>query len=86
MSKVEVKAGGGKLEARFGGRTIKLEVWVNTDEDPHVVADRVAQAAKGPDLRMAVVAGGVLDPEDGAKVWTKMLPLLERERGRIGYT
>lgn len=75
----DVTFGGGQLEARFGGRTIKLEVWINTDEDLQTVATRISQAAGGPGKRMAVVQGDLLTPADGVKAWDEMLPVLEQQ-------
>lgn len=80
----DVAFGGGKLEARYGSRTIKLEVLVNTDEDLQTVATRVSQAVGGPGRRMAVVQGDVLEPEDGVRTWAKWLPQLQEQLARRG--
>ncbi len=80
----DVAFGGGKLEARFGSRTIKLEVWINTDEDLQTAANRVSQAAQGPGLRMTVVKGDLLEPDDGIKAWDEMLPILQQQVDRRG--
>ncbi len=55
--------------SRFGGRTISLQVAINTDEDLNAVAERVRAAAVGPKLRMAVVMAGILEPDAAAAIW-----------------
>ncbi len=54
-------------EIRYGGRTIQITAYVNTDEDELEVLQRVQEAAKGPGKRMVLVAGGLL-PEDQWKL------------------
>ncbi len=59
----------GETDVRFGGRTIEVRVFVNTDEPAEVVGARVQAAAKGPGLRMAAALVGELDAEQAAEVW-----------------
>jgi hypothetical protein len=65
----------GQTDIRFNGRTVEARVFVNTDEPAEVVIARIQQAAKGPDKRMAVATGGVLDDEQGKAVWDTFVPI-----------
>jgi len=56
-------------DVRYGGRTIEIKVFVNTDEDEHAVVKRVQDAAKGPKKCMTVVMAGFLSEEDAKRVW-----------------
>ncbi len=56
-------------DVRYGGRTLEVKVFVNTDEDEREVALRVQAAAKGPKGCMTVLTAGILDASDAEKVW-----------------
>lgn len=75
--KSEKKKDFGELEVRFGGRCLKFEVLINTDEPDWAVAERLRKAAGGPGLRMAVVMGGALSPVDAKEVWDRVVPLMK---------
>jgi len=47
------------MELRFGGRTLIVEAFVNTSEDPAEVVRRVQPAARGPKAVMCIVTAGV---------------------------
>ena len=61
---------GGKAEVRFNGRTVKVTVSVNTDEDENVVAKRIHDAACGPNKRMAVT--GIHETKDETEYWNRV--------------
>ena len=61
------------MEVRYGGRTVHVTIWINTDEDEKTVSLRVHEAARGPRKDMAVVAGGVCDEEAARAVWAKVI-------------
>lgn len=65
-----VNALGGKSEVRFGGRTVKVVVSINTDEDENVVAKRIHEAARGPNQRMAVT--GISTTTDETEYWNRV--------------
>lgn len=64
----------GQTDVRFGGRTVEVRVFVNTDEDEAVVGARVQAAAKGPQLRMAAALVSVLEAEQASAVWDTLVP------------
>lgn len=56
----------GNIELRYGGRTLVITLYVNTDEDKMAVLGRIIEAAKGPKRSMVtatleVIAGAVAD-------------------------
>lgn len=69
----------GDTEVKHGGRTLDFKVLVNTDEPIEQVLMRIKTAAQGPNLSMAMVAGGELEPEDAVKVWEALLPIMEEQ-------
>lgn len=50
-------------EMRFKGRTLKIEILVNTDDQAVDVAERVNRAARGPRMDMSVVSVGEVPAE-----------------------
>ncbi len=68
MKKVKAKIGGGVRGALFGGRTIEVRVFVNTDEGIETVADRVTDAAKGPHRRQIIATAGEVPVEDAKEM------------------
>jgi len=74
----------GELEVKFNGRCLKFEVIINTDEPDFAVAERLQRAASGPGLRMALILGGILQPEDAAKVWDTALPMMKNAAKKHG--
>lgn len=56
-------------DVRYGGRTLQVTAYVNTDEDERVVALRVQEAAKGPGKRMVLVTAGILNEEQSHRLW-----------------
>jgi hypothetical protein len=65
---------GGKAKVLFSGRTVRVMVDINTDEDEVIVAKRVHDAACGPHKRMAVtsVAETKNDPDYWSKIFEKI--------------
>jgi hypothetical protein len=57
------------MEVRHGGRTLEVRVFVNTDEDDWVVAERVRQAARGPKQAMAVITVADVPVERAVPLW-----------------
>jgi hypothetical protein len=57
------------MEIRFGGRTLEVRVFVNTDEEDWVVAERVRQAARGPKQAMAVITVADVPVERATPLW-----------------
>ncbi|HEX7273120.1 MAG TPA: hypothetical protein VF420_13315 [Casimicrobiaceae bacterium] len=56
----------GSRAVLFGGRTIEVRVYVNTDETVEQVVKRLRPAAAGPFKRMTLLAGGERDGDDPA--------------------
>lgn len=67
---------------RFGGRTIHLDVAVNTDEDIHVVIERVRVAAAGPSLRLTVIGASLSSGDSALPLWTEVAKAARLEQGR----
>jgi hypothetical protein len=57
------------MEIRFGGRTLEVKVFVNTDEEDWVVAMRVREAARGPKQCMAVLTVADVPVENAKPLW-----------------
>jgi hypothetical protein len=57
------------MEVRFGGRTLEVRVFVNTDEEDWVVAQRVREAARGPKQAMAVITVADVPVERAVPLW-----------------
>lgn len=56
-------------ELLYEGRTLHIQVLVNTDEPMHEVAARIQAAAKGPKKVMATVLGAELDAAGAVDMW-----------------
>lgn len=56
-------------ELRYEGRTLDVNLFVNTDEDLHVVLERVQKAARGPLKAMVVAGARVMSPEESEPMW-----------------
>lgn len=59
----------GDTSVQFEGRTIEARVYINTDESLDEILARLQPAARGPRLRMCTIAMGILDQEQGRKLW-----------------
>lgn len=57
------------MELRYGGRTLIVNVFVNTSESLEEVVKRVQPAARGPKDAMILVTGSVMDVEIARPVW-----------------
>jgi len=66
-------------EARFDGRTLKLTVLVNTDQDVNEVAERVKEAARGPGMHMAVAIGEEVPSDLADELWSLLLGMMEQQ-------
>lgn len=61
-------------EVRYGGRTLEVKVIINTDEPIEEVVGRIIPVAKGPNKRMVIVAGGVVETEHAKAIWDEFIP------------
>lgn len=68
------------MEMRYGGRTLVVTAYVNTDEDPNDVYRRVELAARGPKRAMVVVSVAVQEP---CSIWEGRGPTLFNGRTLI---
>lgn len=58
------------MSCKYGGRVVRLDVFVNTNEDINDLISRVSKAARGQ-FRNAVLIGGSLhDGDEGAEIWS----------------
>ena len=74
------------VEVRHGGRTINIQVFVNTDEDVNAVIERVRVAAQGEQVNMVLVGGGVLtkekDKADAERMWASSISAAKERLGK----
>jgi hypothetical protein len=57
-------------ELRYGGRTLVVTAYVNTDEEPQAVYDRVFLASRGPKQAMVIVTvGAAASAEQARSFW-----------------
>lgn len=54
---------------RYGGRVIKLEVYVNSDESTEKVGRRVRNAARGQKINAVVCTVALFEGEKGREAW-----------------
>lgn len=67
------------MELRYGGRTLIVTAYLNTDQDPNAAALRVQQAARGENADMCIVTVAEIEDRDAAaKMWSKMFEKAER--------
>jgi hypothetical protein len=57
------------MELRYGGRTLVVTAYVNTDEEPQAVYQRVEPAARGPKHYMALVTVAVFSTGQALPIW-----------------
>jgi len=57
------------MELRYGGRTLVVTAYVNTDEEPQAVYDRVLPASRGPRQCMALVTVAVFSTDQARGIW-----------------
>lgn len=74
----------GQTGVQFNGRTLKVEVIINTDESLENVVSRIIPAAKGPHSRMVIVTGGVVPEDDAKGVWDVVIPIAEDQARKGG--
>lgn len=74
-------------EIRYGGRTLELRVYVNTDEAPEVVYERVRHAVKSaPNCPMTVITCGEVPVDQAEGLWEATIRALEQQAEREGRT
>ena len=74
MSKPEMH----DFAARYGGRIVALEVYVNSDEDAHKLAKRVQRAARGMSLNAVICLAKIYEGPDALEVWNKIAEVAGR--------
>ena len=76
----------GDPSLRYDGRTLKIDVLVNTDEPVEVVVARIQTAARGPKQCMALIGGGEVDTDTAKKTWAELLPRLTHQAKQGGHS
>lgn len=67
------------MELRYGGRTLIVTTYLNTDQDAHEAALRMQEAARGPNADMCIVTvAEVEDRQAAAEMWSTMFEKAER--------
>jgi hypothetical protein len=74
------------VEIKYGGKTVKLTVLINTDEPPMAVLERVRKAVKGaPNAPMCLILVDEIAPgEEVSSTWEKAMALVEAQHERMG--
>jgi hypothetical protein len=72
------------MDLRYGGRTLEVKVYLNTEGDPHEIAERVKRAASGPKMDMAIVLVGDVDKEQAEGLWSAVFGASEQYVKREG--
>lgn len=70
---------------KFGGRTVVMTVYVNTEEDANHVGERVNDAAKGPKLRMAFTGARLVTGADAMAAWSAIVGAAGGEQTAIKF-
>ena len=70
-------------EIRYGGRTIELRVYVNTDEAVPAVFERVQKAVKSaPNEPMVIITVGMLSTEEATGLWEATIKAMHEQSER----
>lgn len=65
------KQGTGDWDIRYGGRTVEVRMFINTDDDLETIKERMLKLARGPRLDMALI--GISEFEgDNSELWKKV--------------
>lgn len=67
----------GDVGVRYGGRTVEVRVFLNTDETVAAVVERLRKAAQGPNLKMALLMGSL--SENASELWETVAKSAERQ-------
>ncbi len=70
------------MDVRYGGRTLEIRVYLNTDEEPHDVVARLDPAARGPRRVRSMFAARLVEEALARPLW-KTAPGLEDDP--LGY-
>ena len=70
----------GSTDVRYNGRTVRLDVFINTDDSLEEVAERVKRAAQGPKFNMVIVGAGFVEDKDViGKLWTSVADAVKKQ-------
>ncbi len=75
----------GDASVRYNGRTLKIDVLINTDEPVEDVVARIQSAARGPKQCMALLGGGEVDADTAKKIWADLLPAVTHQAKQGGH-
>lgn len=74
----------GDASLRYDGRTLKIDILINTNEPIEQVIARIQPAARGPQQCMALLSGGEVDVDTAKETWSNILPMLKRQAKQGG--
>lgn len=57
------------MSCKYGGRVVKVELYINTDEELNAILARVVEAAKGPKQAATFAGFTLLTDVDGRGAW-----------------
>lgn len=84
---VDIQDHGGTNEIRYGGRTVKVTCYINTQEDHNAIAIRIGQFVKNTgDTPMIVTAADVINPEMFREIWNEIITAANTARERVSGT
>jgi len=70
----------GETDVRYSGRTVRLDVFINTDDSLEEVALRVKRAAQGPKFNMVIVAAGFVEDKTVIeKLWASVADAAKKQ-------
>ena len=61
----------GEWDVRYGGRTVEVRMFINTDDELEVIKERLLKLARGPRLDMALIGIGEFEG-DKSELWKKV--------------
>lgn len=66
------------MALRYGGRVVRIEVYVNTDADVSAIASKITRTARGIRQDAALAMVSVHDGARGEKLWSEVQDLTKQ--------
>ena len=60
------------MSAKYDGRVLQFNVFVNSDEDPMIVLARIQKAARGPEQNAVMATAGEYTGDQGRQIWATL--------------
>jgi len=69
------------MTMKYGGRVVKVELYVNSEEEHYHLLKRIKRAARGERMNAALILLSVYEGEEGQKVWKVIQGLIDKHPG-----